>query len=174
MFGGSVVSFPPFDMGQYFKAVNVTKKEVVCPWCLSGFAKLWEWAANPWGAVFTLLLRKSSGSGGGDYGGPTTELLDVTEQSPEQIMETIARGVLKEGAPCGIPRDSVVGRWAGDEVHLVGDYDSSKLYQESRGFRNISEELVEVWNSFIDMDDMRLTYNPKCSCKEVEEESVRS
>ena len=54
-------------MGQYFKAINVTKQEVVCPWCLGTGAKLWEWAANPLAAVFTLLLRKSDASGGGDY-----------------------------------------------------------------------------------------------------------
>ena len=44
-------------MGQYFKAVNLDKREVVCPWCLSGFAKLIEWAVHPWGAIFRVLLR---------------------------------------------------------------------------------------------------------------------
>ncbi len=52
-------------MVQYFKAVNLDKREVclsVVPtrWCLRGGAKLWEWAASPYGIVFTLLLRKSS------------------------------------------------------------------------------------------------------------------
>jgi len=157
-------------MGQYFKAINKTKKEVVCPWCLGGVAKLWEWAANPWGSVFTLLLRRSSGGGGGDFNGPTTQVLDVSEKSPEVIMETIARGVLKEGAPCGIPPESIVGRWAGDEVYLVGDYDDSGLFQESKSseYRNISQELVEVWNDFIDIKEMKLEYNPDCSCQLVE------
>ena len=66
LFGGRVVSFPTLYIGQYFRAVNKTKKEVVCPWCVGGGAKLWEWAANPIGALFVLLLRRSSGSGGGD------------------------------------------------------------------------------------------------------------
>ncbi len=160
-------------MGQYFKAVNVTKKEVVCPWCLGGVAKLIEWAINPWGAVFTLLLRKSDASGGGDFGGPTMQRLDASKQSPEEILETIVRGVLKEGAPCGIPPDSVVGRWAGDEVYLVGDYDSSKLFDKSEEFRNISRELVDTWNQFVDIDQMRLTYNPDCSCHEQEKEAAK-
>jgi len=56
--GGRVFSIPLLKMGQYFKAVNVTKKEVVCPWCLGGVAKLIEWAVNPWGAVFTLLFAQ--------------------------------------------------------------------------------------------------------------------
>jgi hypothetical protein len=50
-------------MGQYFRPANVDKKEYVCPRCIGGFAKLYEWAANPQGAIFTMLLRKSSASG---------------------------------------------------------------------------------------------------------------
>ena len=53
-------------MGQYFKAVNTDKQEYVCPWCIEGTAKLWEWAANTQGSIFTLLLRKSDQGGGGD------------------------------------------------------------------------------------------------------------
>jgi hypothetical protein len=93
-------------MGQYFQAVNLDKKEYVCPWCLSGGAKLWEWAANPQGAIFTLLLRKSDEGGGGDYFG-------------------YHRGY-DEGSP--VPQHEIAGRWAGDRVALVGDYDSSKLW----------------------------------------------
>src|SRR5438874_1459845 len=59
--------FQSYRMGQYFKAVNLDKKEYVCPWRLSGGAKLWEWSANAQGSIFTLLLRKSSEGGGGDF-----------------------------------------------------------------------------------------------------------
>ena len=89
-------------MGQYFKAVNLKKREYVCPWCLGGVAKLWEWSANPWGAVFPLLLRKSTEGGGGDYHGPTYET----------------------------DKTVIAGRWAGDPVVLVGDYDDSKLWDK--------------------------------------------
>lgn len=47
-------------MGQYFKAINTKKEEFVCPWCIGGGAKFYEWAANPQGGIFTLLLHKSS------------------------------------------------------------------------------------------------------------------
>jgi hypothetical protein len=33
-----------------------------------------------------------------------------------------------EGQPVKLDPSNVVGRWAGDEVYLVGDYDSSRLY----------------------------------------------
>ena len=91
-------------MGQYFKAINLDKKEYVCPWCLGGGAKLWEWAANPQGSIFTLLLRKSSEGGGGDFFG-------------------YHKGY-GEGSP--VPDDLIAGRWAGDRVCLAGDYDESR------------------------------------------------
>ena len=41
-------------MGQYYVAVNKRKREYICPWCLGGVAKLWEWAVNPQSAIFPL------------------------------------------------------------------------------------------------------------------------
>ena len=108
-------------MGQYFVAANKTKQEFVCPWCVGGVAKLWEWAANPWGALFTILLRRSTGGGGGDYNaGPTGHDRHERQLAKGKSLRTLARGVLREGQPSGIPPDSVVGRWAGDEIFLVG------------------------------------------------------
>lgn len=118
-------------MGQYFKAVNIDKQEYVCPYCMGELGKLWEWTAGRHGAVFTLLLRKSDGGGGGDYNGYAT----------------------------------IVGRWAGDRVMLVGDYDSSRLWDRLPQFRNVSKELVEAWNEFIDLPDMKLMYKHCSGCK---------
>jgi hypothetical protein len=87
-------------MSQYFKLVNVDKKEVVTPWDIGG-AKFWEWLYNPHARVVVWLLRQSDGDGGGD--------ISLKERS----------------------RYTTLGRWAGDRVTLVGDYDSSKLWQES-------------------------------------------
>lgn len=140
-------------MGQYFRAVNKTKKEVVCPWCLGGGAKLWEWAVNPLGAIFVLLLRRSDGAGGGDFYQYGSRFVEVYDNAPETIPRPILEAYEAEGKP-GPDPDSVVGRWAGDEVYLIGDYDVSELYEESRGYRNISRELAETWNSFIESEDM--------------------
>ena len=144
--GQRVVPFPFFPMGQYFKAVNEDKKEVVCPWCLGGGAKLWEWAANPYGAIFTLLLRKSDEGGGGDFYG-------------------YHKGC-DEGGPIRCPVSSIAGRWAGDRVMLVGDYDGSDIWKRLPQYQNITRELVEVWNDFIGIGDLKLKYNPECSCRE--------
>lgn len=147
-------------MGQYFRAVNKTKKEVVCPWCIGGGAKLWEWAASPMGALFVLLLRRSSGSGGGDHYGYGPQIIELNGGS---MADAVAKIASMEGSPAPVDEKSVVGRWAGDEVYLVGDYDSSQLYQESFEYRNISRELVETWNSFIELENRQLNYD-ECGC----------
>lgn len=168
--GRRVVSFPCFTMGQYFKAVNLDKREVVCPWCLGGGAKLWEWAANAQGAVFTLLLRKSSAGGGGDYYGyrPREVALDTgsAEGAKESLLKAIRSVAVDEGQPIPPEPESIVGRWAGDRVALVGDYDDSEIWDALPTYRNISEELVGTWNDFIEIDAMKLEFNPTCSCQE--------
>jgi hypothetical protein len=156
-----------FIMGQYFKAVDLDKHEYVCPWCVGGVAKLWEWAANPWGALFTMLLRQSSESGGGDYYGPATrdiQLGDDTKDNVDLVMHEISKGLAMEGRPVTPAPDTTVGRWAGDRVALVGDYDNSNLWDEIPSWRNISKEVVRDWNVFIEIDEIKLTHNPECDC----------
>ena len=128
-------------MGQYFKIVNESKHEFVCPWCIGGGAKLWEWAANSQGAVLTLLLRKSDEGGGGDFKDATYE----TDSA------------------------ALVGRWAGDQVLLIGDYDSSRLWDKAKSYRNISRELADVWNRFVELPDKQLTFYEGCSCQHLDD-----
>lgn len=53
------------------------------------------------------------------------------------------------------------GRWAGDQVYLVGDYDSSQLYQKAKSsYRNIAEPLVAEYNRFMASEEHRLVYQP--------------
>jgi len=111
-------------VGQYFRAVNVTKREYVSAWDLGFGAKLWEWCANKTAGIFPYLLRKSSGRGGGDV------LLDGT---------------------------AFEGRWAGDEIYLIGDYDAGNLYRRAeREFENIAPGLVEEYNEFIEITELML------------------
>ncbi|MGC3971585.1 MAG: hypothetical protein QM775_30855 [Pirellulales bacterium] len=131
-------------MGQYFKLVNLDKKELVCPWCLDGGAKLWEWAANTQSSVLALLLRKSDEGGGGDYYG-------------------YKKGC-GEGGSIECQLSPIVGRWAGDRIALVGDYDSSKLWNTFPQFRNISEQVAAEWNEFIELPDRQLQYRDDCGC----------
>jgi hypothetical protein len=110
-------------MGQYFRLINLDKKEYVDPWDIGGSAKLWEWCANSQCGVIPFLLRRSSEGGGGD-----------------------------------VQKDyRLAGRWAEDRIALVGDYDESKLFDAAeKKFRNISQELVEEFNDFIEVDELKL------------------
>src|SRR5215208_2178091 len=56
-------------MGQYFIAVNETRKEYFTAWDIGGVAKLWEWCVNRQAGVFPYLLRRSDELGGGDIDG---------------------------------------------------------------------------------------------------------
>lgn len=116
-------------MGQYFKAVNLDKKEFVCPWSIGGVAKLWEWCTNKEAGVFPFLLRESNERGGGD--------------------------ITKDYA--------TAGRWAGDRIVLIGDYDESKLWDtlETGECENISRQLVEDYNDFIQLPDCKLTFKER-------------
>jgi hypothetical protein len=111
-------------MGQYFIAVNKTKKEYVSPWDIGSVAKLWEWCANRTAGIFPYLLRKSSGGGGGDT---------------------------------HLDNPKFAGRWAGNKVYLVGDYDKSNLFDIARSeYHNISKELAKEYNDFIQLEDLKL------------------
>ena len=55
------------------------------------------------------------------------------------------------------PDAKYAGRWAGDEVYLVGDYDESDLYEKAGNeFTNISQPLVEEYNDFIEVEELQL------------------
>ena len=101
-----------FTMGQYFKLVNLDKKEVVNAWDTGGGAKFWEWLYNIQARVLIWLLRQSDSDGGGDI--PEAERARYT----------------------------TLGRWAGDRVTLIGDYDASGLWHTAAN-RTKTGALVE-------------------------------
>lgn len=55
-------------MGQYWKAVNLDKRQFISPWALGSGAKLWEQLANPGPgqALIILLAAMPQPRGGGD------------------------------------------------------------------------------------------------------------
>jgi hypothetical protein len=53
------------------------------------------------------------------------------------------------------------GRWAGDPVYLVGDYDTSGLFDKAlKSYRNISQKLAKEYNKFIKVEDLRIREEP--------------
>ena len=45
-----------------------------------------------------------------------------------------------------------LGRWAGDNITLIGDYDSSKLWQKTEKWDNIAELVKQEYNQAITED----------------------
>lgn len=85
-------------MGQYYRVVNVTKREYINPHDFDCGAKLMEFAGSErMGEALTLLLAIGNGAGGGDFDD--------------------GRANWGPGSP-----DGFIGRWAGDRIAVVGDY----------------------------------------------------
>lgn len=111
------------NMGQYYRLVNIDRKEYIDPWEIGGIAKLWEWCVNPQCGVIPFLLRKSTETGGGD--------------------------IRKEY--------EFAGKWAGDRIVLVGDYDESRLFDiVEKEYTNISLKIVSEYNDFIEAEDLKI------------------
>jgi hypothetical protein len=61
------------------------------------------------------------------------------------------------GGDVRLENPKFAGRWAGNEVYLIGDYDESKLYTIAQSkYLNISKELAEEYNEFVDREDYML------------------
>ena len=105
-------------MGQYFKVFNLDKKEVLTPLSFHDGSKLMEFGTSSNGILtgLTILLRQSSGVGGGDF---TYRVNNISLHNSESV-----------------------GSWAGDRIAIVGDYDDSHLYFDE-SYTDISEDVVK-------------------------------
>ena len=62
-----------------------------------------------------------------------------------------------EGGGGDIQKDyETAGRWAGDRVVVVGDYDESGLYQETERYTDITRKSVKEFNDFIGLEDHKI------------------
>jgi len=115
-------------MGQYWKPVNLDKKEYVMPHKLGSGLKLWEQLANHPGtgaALIILCAAMPEARGGGDFD------LEENWHGPERTIPpyNASPGPMPESYP-EIARRTI-GRWAGDRIALVGDYaEDSDLSEE--------------------------------------------
>ena len=105
-------------MGQYFKIVNKTKKQVLEPMTFGSGCKHGEIVCNAdRGSVLQALghLITTCSGGWGEWDESTSKFIRYK------------------------------GTWAGDEIIMVGDYHESKLYDKScnaRWYKDISEEVM--------------------------------
>lgn len=111
-------------MGQYWKPVNLDKKEFVNPHKLGTGLKLWEQlAAHPGtgAALIVLTAAMPEARGGGDFD------LDKNWHGSEREAAMKA-GEIDGCTPGPMPENyqeiamRTIGRWAGDRIVIVGDY----------------------------------------------------
>jgi len=106
-------------MGQYFKIINLDKLEYI-----QDSMKFWELIASEADTkMLGLLLRQSNEGGGGDYHFGTYEIDEAKEED-------------------------WIGRWAGDRIAIIGDYDKSGLYQQD--MHDITQIIKQFLKPFID------------------------
>lgn len=140
-------------MGQYWKAVNLDKKEYIDPHKLGVGLKLGEQIGSGHGtpdALFILVAAMREHRGGGDFD------WDTNYYGPERTSAHPA------GAPVNNDYNAIakrtIGRWAGDRVVVVGDYSENddllnspfplgELYDrcsEDGDFLDITEDVAAV------------------------------
>lgn len=140
-------------MGQYWKPVNLDKKEFVDPHKLASGLKLWEQVASAGvgRALVVLTAAEREARGGGD--------LDLKENwhGPERTFPQY------NASPGPMPIDyhviatRTIGRWAGDRIAIVGDYaedgdlapehKASTIYDECEEggiYRDITDDVCRV------------------------------
>jgi hypothetical protein len=107
---------------QFFAPVNLDKKEYLDPLKI-GDGTLFDWCADQQSGLLSFLLRKSS------------------EKGKESIYKD----------SFDITKDyQTAGRWAGDRVILLGEFDESGLWEKlKKEFKDITEQVVKEYNDFI-------------------------
>ena len=130
-------------MGQYFKAVNLDKEQVVNPYDLDSGAKLIEiMATGNVGNVLVYLLREGVKDGGGDLS-MVQEPADYEDESGD-IDWNEWEGDIED-------LTGYAGRWAGDDVRVIGDYNEDDLYDEAKDYEDITEDVKAELNRFLEV-----------------------
>ena len=151
-------------MGQYFKLVNVTKREYINPYCCGDLAKFAEAITGNMGSLLMYLVRKSTGGGGGDipiaeemYGivkEMRAKLKQAKEENNEKDIEWYTRYLERYSKELKYAKKiKLAGHWTGDQIALVGDYDRWGMYRKAAAeFKNITHLVIEEYNEFIGED----------------------
>jgi len=144
------------EVGQYFVLVNVTKREYV-----EGGSKLWEWLANNEARLLCWLVAKApmDGTGMCQFEPELKKAEEMYFNAKNEVAKEMALRIISRVAmtPLGKGKFKTVGRWAGDEIYLVGDYDDSGLYHEAKAtYKNITREVIEEFNEFIELESCKV------------------
>jgi hypothetical protein len=126
-------------MGQYYLLCDETKEEYIDPWTAGSGSKLWELCMNDVTRLLPYLLAQGANGSGGD---PRIPWRDFEGEDGSVDWEA-HQAALDEAFPnCG--------RWAGDRIAVIGDYDESGLYQTARDSSEWTEVTPEIRDEVLD------------------------
>lgn len=129
-------------MGQYYVIANTDRHEYISPWDAGSGAKLWEICMNDVSRVLPYLLAQGANGSGGDPRLPWGEF--------ERTDGSVDWDAYHEALDAAYPN---LGRWAGDRITVVGDYDESGLYAHVReSYTEISDDVREELREFLGED----------------------
>jgi hypothetical protein len=128
-------------MGQYWKAVNLDKKEFIHPHTLAAGLKLGEMLGSPIGdALIILTAAMPERRGGGDFD------LDSNYHGPERTNQP---GSAKVDDAYNAIAHRTIGRWAGNRIAMVGDYaedsDLPARFKASTIYSKCNTEKPDGW-----------------------------
>lgn len=88
--------------------------------------------------------------------GSGLKLWEICANNISRILPFLLRKS-NEGGGGDIHKDyKFAGRWAGDKIVVIGDYDKSKLFDKAdKEFKNISKAAREEFNDFIEMEELK-------------------
>lgn len=101
--------------------------------------------------------------------GGTSKLFEWCAQPQSGLLPFLLRRSNETGGGdiADAERAEYAGRWAGEEVSLVGDYDQSGLYKTAyETYSNITPALCEEYNEFMGCEELRLQEELCFSCQE--------
>lgn len=129
-------------MGQYYLLCDLDAQEYIDPWEAGSGAKLWEICMNDVTRLLPYLLAQGANGSGGDPRIPWGEF----ETEDGAVDWEAYHDALDEAFPnCG--------RWAGDRITVVGDYDESGLHHTVRDdpdWTEITPEIRDEVLAFLD------------------------
>lgn len=139
-------------MGQYYLVVNRDRQEYLHPHRLGSGLKLWEICAGNLPRLLAYLCKQSTGRGGGD---PSLPCQQFEDENGDVDWDARDAAIQEQFPNCG--------RWAGDRIVIVGDYDESDEYgdvyhevQDSDDWTEISPDVAEEFNAFIEFEDKQV------------------
>ncbi len=151
-------------MDQSFKAVNLDKRELVCPWCMNEGAGLIEWTIGRHSGVLSMLTSKINHTHTDDEPSRSYTIAAGSPDNPVIIAEVSHKSIFDDEPPVASPLSSIIGRWAGDRVCLAGEDDDASLWEEFPSYTNITKELARQWNTFIHNREAQLEFR-HCGCE---------